>query len=480
MSKSLRIAAIPAGNAGGSWGVTIAPGKKQLDALSGNHYRDLDEDLDAVAAWDAAAVLTLVTPDELRDLRIPDLGRGVRSRFMEWHHLPVVDFGTPDDTFLAAWPELSLSLRALVGRGHRVLVHCKGGLGRAGMVVSRLLAEDGMDPGDAVTLVRSLRPGAVETGPQEAWVGGPGTVLDGVASRDGDALRNRAVGALVGLAVGDAVGTTLEFKPKPAQAVLDDMVGGGPFRLRPGQWTDDTAMAIALGESLLAHPGLDPADLMNRFVNWRDHGVYSCTGECFDIGIATSQALGRYVDDGNPIAGSEAPDTAGNGGIMRLAPVAVRHWRDRAELARVADLQSRTTHGAAEARTYAVLLAGILADAIAGEGIDAVLAGPDAARVRGFRRGQGRDEVEGTGYVVACLHAALWAVSSTTDFRSAVLAAANLGRDADTTAAVAGQIAGALYGIDGIPEEWLAKLAWRERIEALGDGLFRESVDGVA
>jgi len=473
MSDTLKIATIQAGNAAGAWGVTMAPGKKGPSTFGGYHDRDLDEDLDAVAAWGAVAVLTLMEGPELRRYRIAEIGEGVRARFMEWHHLPIQDVNVPGPAFEAAWPDLSRKLRALVARGGKVLVHCRGGLGRAGMIVSRLLVEDGVAPAAAIRQVRAVRgPGAVETGAQEGWVAAGKPVKARRPAKVPQARRERALGALLGLAVGDAVGTTLEFTDKPDRAVLDDMVGGGPFKLQPGQWTDDTAMALALADSLVACSPLDPEDLMNRFVNWQAYGIYSCTGTCFDIGNATAAALGRYRRSGDPVAGSTHPQTAGNGSIMRLAPVAIRYWHDRLALARMADLQGRTTHGAEEARQGTLLLAEILADAIEGRPMNDILAGT-AARAAGYRAGQTRQEARGSGYVVASLQAALWAVAATTDFRAAVLAAANLGEDADTTAAVAGQIAGAIYGREGIPSEWLAKLAWRDRLKGVAAELFQ-------
>lgn len=118
---------------------------------------------------------------------------------------------------------------------------------------------------------------------------------------------DRAIGALVGLAVGDAVGTTLEFKPRDSYEHLTDMIGGGPFGLKPGEWTDDTSMALALADSLLEFPELNASDLMKRFVAWRDTGEYSCTGKCFDIGITTDDSLNEFLGTQNPFAGSEGP-----------------------------------------------------------------------------------------------------------------------------------------------------------------------------
>ena len=471
-SNPLRIAEITVGTAGGRIGITFAPGKQQPDGLTAPHQRDLGADLDVIAAWNAAAVVTLVEAHELDSLGIAALGAEVQRRHMQWHHWPIQDYGVPDAAFEAAWPARSAMLRTLLACGARVLVHCKGGLGRAGTISARLLVEGGMAQGDAIRAVRAVRPGAIETGPQEAWVAVGRAVPPVPPAGDRSAARDRAVGALLGLAVGDAVGAAIEFSPKPQFAVLDDMAQGGPHRLQRGQWTDDTAMALALADSLALTPGLDPADLMRRFLDWRDTGAYSCTGTCFDIGNATSAALERFRRTGNPLAGSDDLDASGNGALMRLAPVAIRHWRDRDALQAVAALQTRTTHGSPATLAASAVFADLLADAIAGASLPEVLASAAAAQIEGGWRGLHRDVVEGAGWVVRSLQAAVWAVSRTTDFRSAVLLAANLGNDADTTAAIAGQLAGAVYGVAGIPPGWLEALAWRERLEDVATSLF--------
>src|SRR5215813_4145645 len=140
---------------------------------------------------------------------------------------------------------------------------------------------------------------------------------------------DRACGCLLGLAVGDAIGTTLEFRSRDAYAPLTDMIGGGPFDLAPGEWTDDTSMALCLADSLINYGDLDETDLMQRFVRWWRNGANSANGYCFDIGFTTRAALSEFERSGNPRAGSENPNTAGNGSLMRLAPVAIRHHGDR-------------------------------------------------------------------------------------------------------------------------------------------------------
>jgi ADP-ribosyl-[dinitrogen reductase] hydrolase len=474
-SRSLRIAEIDTDFGRGRIGITLCPGK-QGPALNGAwHERDLDVDLDAVATWNAAAVVTLIEDHEFEVLQVSGLPEGVRSRFMEWHHLPIEDVSVPDAAFDSEWPKNSAKLRALLASGANVLIHCRGGLGRAGMVAARLLVELGHAPDDAMRRVRGVRPGAIETRRQEDWVQRGARAADPAPSPETAARRDRAIGALVGLAVGDAVGTTIEFSTKPNRVVLRDMVGGGPFRLDAGQWTDDTAMALALADSLMAHPHLDATDLMNRFARWSEDGEYSCTGTCFDIGNTTAAAVRRFQRTGDPMAGSSDPRTAGNGALMRLSPVAIRHWNNVSILSEVATRQTQTTHGAAEAIEASAIFAELLSDAIAGQPLAAILNGPAAGRVKGGFLGLHRDVIHGSGYVVECLRAALWAVSRTTSFRSAVLLAAHLGEDADTTAAVAGQLAGAAYGLSGIPQPWLAKLAWRKDIEARAGKLFDAS-----
>jgi ADP-ribosyl-[dinitrogen reductase] hydrolase len=297
-------------------------------------------------------------------------------------------------------------------------------------------------------------------------------------------LRDRAIGCLVGLAVGDAVGTTLEFATRDRHAPLTDMIGGGPFDLRPGEWTDDTSMALCLADSLIANGDLDEADLMRRFLNWRLHGYNSHNGRCFDIGNTTSAALQRFEHTGKPFAGSTDPDTAGNGSIMRLAPVAIRHFGNRARAVDVARRRGATTHGAPAAVDGCALLASLLIDAITGVGPPdlltprAFLGHPDIAKVaKGSFLDRRRETISSSGYVVDTLEAALWCLKEAADFRGGVLIAANLGDDADTVAAVTGQLAGALWGETSIPDDWRRKLVWYDGIRSRAERLFERGLE---
>lgn len=300
-------------------------------------------------------------------------------------------------------------------------------------------------------------------------------------------MHSRFRGALLGLAAGDALGTTLEFSGAGPHD-LKDIVGGGPFRLQPGQWTDDTSMALCLAESLVTCRGFDARDQMERYVRWRDHGHLSSNGCCFDIGNTTDAALERFARTGEPYSGSTNPFSAGNGSIMRLAPVPMAYARNAGEAIRRSAESSRTTHGAPEAVDACRYFGGLIWGAL--NGVDkATLLSPGYCPVPGLWQAEPLASkiteiaagsfltkeppaIRGRGYVVDSLEAALWALDRSETFREGALLAANLGEDADTTAAVYGQLAGALYGEQGIPVEWRHLLALRETIEALADGLY--------
>lgn len=300
--------------------------------------------------------------------------------------------------------------------------------------------------------------------------------------------RDRFRGALVGLAAGDAVGTTLEFKQPGTFQPIDDMVGGGPFGLTPGQWTDDTSMALCLAESLVECDGeLDPADQLTRYHRWWRDGHLSSTGVCFDIGITTTKAIKRWKNDRLVTDAVIDDEACANGSLMRLAPVPMRWAADPAEAGERSAESSRTTHPAQRPVDTCRVLGTMIAVAIGGAPKDEVL---DPARfadvdlhplvqqiVDGSYRTKEPPEIRGTGYCIDALEAALWAFDRADDYRDAVLAAANLGDDADTTAAICGQIAGAFWGESGIPAEWCRRLALKNTVSDLADGLWSLATD---
>jgi ADP-ribosyl-[dinitrogen reductase] hydrolase len=291
---------------------------------------------------------------------------------------------------------------------------------------------------------------------------------------------DRFRGCLLGLACGDAVGTTVEFRPRGSFLPVVDMVGGGPFRLEPGQWTDDTSMALCLAASLVELGRFDAEDQMRRYSRWQKDGYMSSNGRCFDIGNTVSAALRKFRKTGEAYAGSTDPYSAGNGCLMRLAPVPMFFHRDPALAIEMSGESARTTHGAAECVAASRLFGAMLHLALAGQDQPTILeghgiSGLDSPGLQAIAQGAYRDKprsaIRGSGYVVECLEAALWCFASTGNFRDAILKATNLGDDADTTAAICGQIAGAYYGAAGIPESWLERLAQRDAIADWADRL---------
>lgn len=298
---------------------------------------------------------------------------------------------------------------------------------------------------------------------------------------------DRYRGCLLGLAVGDALGTTLEFKRPGTFEPIHDMIGGGPFRLNPGEWTDDTSMALCLAESLLKRNGFDATDQMNRYLKWYREGYLSSNGRCFDIGNTIHDALLRFEQTGDPYSGSTHPRSAGNGSIMRLAPVPLFYAKDPKEAIERSGLSSKTTHGAAAAVDACRYFGGLIVGAVNGASKDQLLADryspidgywrlnplvPEIDEIAGgsFKR-RNPPEIKGTGYVVKSLEAALWAFYQSNSFEEGCLMAVNLGDDADTTGAVYGQLAGAFYGEQGIPEQWRTKLAHGTLIESFAKKL---------
>ena len=304
--------------------------------------------------------------------------------------------------------------------------------------------------------------------------------------------KDRFRGCLLGLAAGDALGTTLEFKNHGTFEPIDDMIGGGPFRLEAGEWTDDTSMALCLATSLIERDGFDPMDQMQRYVRWWREGYLSSNGYCFDIGITVSDALSRFEETCDPYSGSTDPMSAGNGSLMRLAPVPM-YYRGNAQEAidRSAD-SSRTTHGAREAVDACRYFGGLLVGALNGADKDSLLHPlyspvegmwetlPLADRIGSIIEGSFKyrqpPEINGSGYVVHTLEAVLWAFHHTESFKEGALKVVNLGEDADTTGAIYGQIAGAYYGVDSIPVEWRSSVTMYSEILSIADSLYERAL----
>lgn len=305
-------------------------------------------------------------------------------------------------------------------------------------------------------------------------------------------IKNRFLGCLVGLAVGDAYGTTYEFTNRARMPELpNDIVGGGPFHMQPGEWTDDTSMALCLAESLV-EKGWDADDQMKKYISWWLEGYNSVKGECFDIGGATRRALSSYNMLGQFIDDSQA---AGNGVLMRLAPVPMYLFQSNDILHKCAE-QSAMTHPSSQSIQCSMLMGAMINKILSGErdkmkilNFDSLL-DEDSKKIYEERFSfykcinNGRIDqikevlyketpeslISGDGYCVYTFEAALWAFINTDSFVEGLKKVVALGDDTDTTGAVYGQIAGAYYGINGIP--WVNKIAWIDKIKKLAEDLY--------
>jgi ADP-ribosylglycohydrolase len=411
-----------------------------------------------------------------------------------YQRFPIRDISVPSDAEHLA--EILFAIDRRIRQGGIVYVHCRGGVGRTGLVVACWLQEHGRTPDSALGELsakwRTVKKALGNLHPlklQNRWIGLK------LGRNAEEVFKNLCfatctVAQLLGLAVGDALGTTLEFKAPGTFKPITDMIGGGPFGLEPGQWTDDTAMALCLAESLIEKCGFDPKDQMDRYCRWWKEGYLSSTGTCFDIGVTVRKSLESYLRTGEPFAGSTDPFTAGNGSLMRLAPVPLAFRANFGLAIHNAGESSRTTHGAPSAVDACRYFAGLLLGALGGRSKEEILnaffclgSDPDywqryalspaiAEIANGSFKQREPPEIIGTGFVVRSLEAALWAFYRSDDFREGALRAVNLGDDADTTGASYGQLAGAYYGVNAIPQDWIERLALRELINEKATALF--------
>jgi ADP-ribosyl-[dinitrogen reductase] hydrolase len=312
-------------------------------------------------------------------------------------------------------------------------------------------------------------------------------------------MNDRCRGALVGLAVGDALGAAIEFRSPGSFPLITTYRAGGPHQLNAGEWTDDTSMALALAHSL--KKGWDLNDQAKEYVAWLEEGKYSVNGWCFDIGSTTREALENWLACKDATkSGLTHASASGNGGIMRIAPVAIRYHNNLGDVAantpnlyQLGADSSSVTHASDMCKSAAGFMTVVLARLIRGESREEALRWhpahdhllhPAIAEVaKGSYRHKNPpslkewwpdgkpDFIQGNGFVVRSLEAALWAFHKAADYKEAVLAAVNLGEDSDTTGAICGQFAGAYWGESGIPQEWRDGLARMDMINEALEGL---------
>ncbi len=309
--------------------------------------------------------------------------------------------------------------------------------------------------------------------------------------------RNLYLDGMMGLIVGDALGVPYEFswREKLADDPATDMIGHGTYDLPAGTWSDDSSMALATLDSL--RNGYDPEDIIINFSDWLNFADYTPYGKVFDAGCTCSYAIGNYMRDGDiNKCGCSGENDNGNGSLMRILPACIYFYEKEKigklsvnEIIENIHMISALTHAHLRSKIACGLYYFLVREMIEGSGSinDRLQSGFDKGfvlyeadtnnskelsyydRLRNISEfAQLPDsEIQSSGYVVASFEAAVWCISNTSDYRSCVLKAVNLGRDTDTVAAVAGGLAVLYYGYEGIPEEWKAKIAKREWIEKL-------------
>lgn len=279
---------------------------------------------------------------------------------------------------------------------------------------------------------------------------------------------------IMGLVVGDALGVPVEFKKRDSFAVTD-MIGFGTYRQPPGTWSDDSSMTLATVESIGRLGRIDPADIMENFFRWLDNAEFTPWGKVFDVGGATRRAITRYAN-GKQLedCGGKSRMDNGNGALMRILPLAfVEHTRKDVE--KVAGLTHAHEISQTACRLYMRLAYLLLNGTPLKNAICSLAYLPPVTQKEEFKRiayiGElNRDEIKSSGYVVDTLEAALWCLWHTNTYRDCVLLVVNLGEDTDTVAAVAGGLAGILYGCgggSGVPDEWISQIARKDWIKRL-------------
>ena len=266
---------------------------------------------------------------------------------------------------------------------------------------------------------------------------------------------DQAVGMMIGLAVGDALGAPLEFlDAREPEDYITKYYKGGFHDVDIGEWTDDTAMTLAMCKAMLDKKVFDPNAIMDNFVSWYMEGEFIPRGECFDIGTTTVRALERYIKDPtDPYKGTADTKSSGNGALMRTAaPVLMA--MDRQELIQLATQQTLLTHAAPLCVKYGTILA------------EELYYGGPLDKYAKYRHNVDipREEVMSGGYVVETYRAAMWAFQTTDNFEDCVIAAVNRGHDSDTVGAVAGMIAGTYYGYCSIPAKFKKDLMWHDEL----------------
>jgi ADP-ribosyl-[dinitrogen reductase] hydrolase len=469
---------------GGRLGLTFLPGKIDDRAMTGRWHRDLGVDLDVIAEWQPDLILTVMESHEFDALGVPQFAEVLSRRFPGWRQLPIVDVGVPDEIFEQAWKRTGAEARSVLARGGKVLIHCRGGIGRTGMIAARLLVELGESPQKAIASVRKGRPSRIETRGQEEHVRAQVWI---------DPLRDRIAGMMLGAAIGDALGSAFEFMASDdirrivGSSAVPDYFSGQPGSLlagrKPGYPTDDTAMTLALVDALTSGEPVTAISLQRAFGDLlRDGGPY---GKMYHLGApgGACNAFLRAYDAGRGPGEGISPDQGGNGSAMRAHPCGV--FADRFYVTAIAAEQAGLSHPhpAAVASAQAVALIvhealynGCLTKRLPSEITELRMVKAWEWAHRDMVRGdtlppQLRDVSKMSGWVtVATAHAI--AELYVDDIERGIGMAAGSGKDTDTIASITGAMLGALHGAHALPVRWIDGLKYREVVEAAANSLY--------
>jgi len=409
---------------------------------------------------------------------------------VEYLRKPIKDHGLPEqrEHMREILDCVSDSLRS----GRKVYVHCRAGIGRTGTVVGCLLAERGLSGEAALEELNrvwkqsqrstswdwipetSAQGNYVRTwvprSPETATLEESDPLLEDSTLSAARGLRSRFLGTLCGLAVGDALAAATQYRRPGTFTPVGDLLGGGPFDLPRGGWSDDTAMALCLAESLLQSNGFDARDQVERYRRWQKDGWLSATGQCVGITASTARALAFSQWRRQVFSGSHDPTQLDPEPLSRVGVTVMFFLASADEAARQATASARPTCQAPAVLEACRIFSALLHAALSGRSKAEILAtGPAVATAA----------PDSPGSAAEVLGAALWAFATTSNFRDAVLRAVNLGGNSDVIGAVCGQLAGAHYSMAAIPAAWRNALMHKDLIEGFADRLLAHALLGL-
>ena len=491
----LRIDAVGIPGVSGSIGLTFCPGKKQRGALSGNWDRDLATDLQAIKAFGATALLTLMETKELGRVKVPIslLAAEADAQGLEWHFLPIQDVSIPGELFEDQWTYSGTRLRNFLKRGNNIVIHCLGGLGRTGTVAARLLVEFGETAESAIQKVRQARPGSIETWAQEDYVR---TCQRGISHSGNPILAERTLACLLGGALGDAFGYAVEFDSideihsrfGPA-GIADPVFHDGKLIV-----SDDTQMTLFTLEGMLAAVAggdIKPESCLTAiraaYIQWlgtQNHqrpgngvgGFLASQPEMYVRRAPGNTCLSVLSAGGHGTIASPINDSKGCGGVMRVASIGLfSRYLNSDQTFRLGADAAALTHGHPSGYLSAGVMASMVRSLILGADITNAIK-ESLALLNGYTRhaetlravqqavrlaGEQIDHIAaieriGAGWVgEEALAIGVYSVLSSETFIEAIRVAANHSGDSDSTASIAGQMWGAMEGISGMPHRWV-------------------------